>query len=344
MPRVVRHLTVAPLFLMLVVLLLVLSPVLLGLAAVLSLAVDRTWRPLRAVAFVLTYLAYDAATVLVGLGLWLRLDGRGMMRGEAMQTRHYALMQWLFAGLADSCGRILRVQFDVHGAEAVAALESLEQPLIVLSRHAGPGDSFLLVADLLARGRRPRIVLRSALQLDPGIDVLGNRLPFCWVAKRRGTSTDAAGRIATIAVEMDSRAALLLFPEGGNVTRERRIGSIRHLRRHGLRRRARQAADMQHLVAPRPTGVLAAVDAAPGAAVVFIAHTGLAGMDAGIFKRIPTNRTIRVQMWLAPAAHIPATDEGRVEWLFDWWQRLDEWVGNNQGGDASHSAVVSDLL
>ena len=52
----------------------------------------------------------------------------------------------------------------------------------MLSRHAGPGDSFLLVHQLLSvYGRRPRVVMKAALQFDPSLDVLGNRLPNVFV-------------------------------------------------------------------------------------------------------------------------------------------------------------------
>jgi len=52
----------------------------------------------------------------------------------------------------------------------------------VLSRHAGPGDSFLLIHQLLSvYGRRPRVVMKAALQFDPSLDVLGNRLPNVFI-------------------------------------------------------------------------------------------------------------------------------------------------------------------
>jgi hypothetical protein len=31
-------------------------------------------------------------------------------------------------------------------------------------------------------------------------------------------------------------------------------------------------------------------------------------------------------MWLEPAAERPTDPEQQVEWLYRWWQRLDEWV------------------
>jgi 1-acyl-sn-glycerol-3-phosphate acyltransferase len=341
MARVLRHLLVAPAFLILVLAVVVVSPLILAVAAIVSLLVDRRWRPLRCAVFVLLYLVHDALAVLAGFGLWLRLAGTGRMRGEAMQTRHYALLEWLLTRLSCGAARILVVTVEVQGSEALTALSALDRPLIVLSRHAGPGDSFLLVGVLLTHGRRPRIVLRSALQLDPGIDLLGSRLPFCWVNKNSGGSAQACQRITSIAAEMDGRGALLLFPEGGNFTHARRRGSIRRLLRQGLRRRARQAADMQHLVAPRPGGALAALAGARDASVVFVAHSGLAGMSAGLLHRIPTDRTLRVQMWLVPPAQIPAAEEARTEWLFQWWQRLDEWVEANADPGGSLPAVAA---
>ena len=68
--------------------------------------------------------------------------------------------------------------------------------MVVLSRHAGPGDSFLLVHTLMDRDhlRRPRIVLKDVLQLDPLIDVYLNRLPNHFVHGRSGRRRRLRGR------------------------------------------------------------------------------------------------------------------------------------------------------
>jgi 1-acyl-sn-glycerol-3-phosphate acyltransferase len=131
---------------------------------------------------------------------------------------------------------------------------------------------------------------------------------------------------------MSRRDALVLFPEGGNVTEKRREGAIRHLRLEGLHREAEQAAAMRHVVAPRPGGVLAAVAANPGADVVFVSHSGLAGMTATLWRRVPVDITLLVHLWLVPAARIPTDEAARLEWLFGWWQRIDDWV-SAQAGD-----------
>ena len=62
-------------------------------------------------------------------------------------------------------------------------------PLPVLSRHAGPGDSFVLIDGLLNGdhvGRRLRIVLKDLLQWNPCVDVLINRIPNRFVPAHGG--------------------------------------------------------------------------------------------------------------------------------------------------------------
>src|SRR4029450_6899592 len=70
----------------------------------------------------------------------------------------------------------LRIEIEEPELTPEEARARLTPPVIVLSRHAGPGDSFLLVHQLLSRYRRkPRIVMKAALQFDPGLDVVINR-------------------------------------------------------------------------------------------------------------------------------------------------------------------------
>ena len=60
------------------------------------------------------------------------------------------------------------------------------RPLIVLSRHAGPGDSLLLIHYLLSVcERRPRVVMKATLQLDPSMDILANRVPNAFLHRRQ---------------------------------------------------------------------------------------------------------------------------------------------------------------
>jgi hypothetical protein len=106
---------------------------------------------------------------------------------------------------------------------------------------------------------------------------------------------------------MGDRDALVIFPEGGNFTPGRRLRAIDGLRRAGRRGRARQAARLGHVLAPRPAGTVSAIDAAPHSDLVIVAHTGLDHLDsaAAIWKGIPLRGPLRVTWWRIPAGDVP---------------------------------------
>jgi hypothetical protein len=39
---------------------------------------------------------------------------------------------------------------------------------------------------------------------------------------------------------------------------------------------------------------------------------------------------VRVKFWRYPAASVPATEEERIAWLYERWQILDDWVGEQR--------------
>ena len=95
---------------------------------------------------------------------------------------------------------------------------------------------------------------------------------------------------------------------------------------------------MEHLSAPRPGGALAALESAPDADVVFMAHCGFPDGFGQAWRELPDPKPILVQMWHVPAREIPAGTEARIEWLFGWWRTLDAWVGA-QRAQASSTAT-----
>jgi hypothetical protein len=124
----------------------------------------------------------------------------------------------------------------------------------------------------------------------------------------------------------------VIFPEGGNFTPERRQRGIDRLRKLGLERMARRAEQMTHVLAPRPGGLLAALDAAPEADVVLVAHTGLDHMltVGDVWRELPMDKVIVMRWWQVPRDEIPAEREARIDWLFGWWEQIDEWIAEHQ--------------
>ena len=85
---------------------------------------------------------------------------------------------------------------------------------------------------------------------------------------------------------------------------------------------------MPHVLPPQPSGTLAALSADRQADVVFAAHTGLglAAYPGQFWRDMPIGRTLYTRVWLVHASDVPATDAEQIEWLYDLWQRIDEWI------------------
>jgi 1-acyl-sn-glycerol-3-phosphate acyltransferase len=244
---------------------------------------------------------------------------------------HYQLVGWYLDVLYREAVRVLRLRIEIEGPHPD---EYLNRPLVVCSRHAGPGDSFLLAHALVNWYRRePRIVLTENLQWDPALDVVLNRLPNRFV---RGGGPALQRRIAELATALDHDDAFLIFPEGGNFTERRRLAAIERLRRRGLEDMARRSEAMRHVLAPRPGGLTAALAAAPEADVVWVAHAGLDQLYtlADVWRELPLDQTVRMRWWRVPVEEVPRTEQEQVEWLYQWWERIDGWIDDvrREGG------------
>jgi 1-acyl-sn-glycerol-3-phosphate acyltransferase len=206
-------------------------------------------------AFLVTYLALEVAALAGALAVWVRCGPawrRDAVRYqdlnfrliERLLARLYRAACWLFGLRVEVCaGQLERQEVRARAAPG---------PVIFLARHAGPGDTFLLLYGLLAyAGRRPLLVLKHTLALDPWIDVLLSRVPHSFIDPGRH-GPQAIASISVLAAGMGDRDALVIFPEGGNFTPGRRRRAIDGLRRAGRRGRARQAARLGHVLAPRP--------------------------------------------------------------------------------------------
>jgi 1-acyl-sn-glycerol-3-phosphate acyltransferase len=215
----------------------------------------------------------------------------------------------------------------------------------VLSRHAGPGDSFLLIHQLLTvYQRRPRVVMKATLQLDPSVDITGNRLPNVFIKRRQTGERIFTEQIERLARGLDQNGALVIFPEGGNWTPHRWRRGIRRLEHSGRSDLASRAREMPNLLPPRPGGTLAAIKACPGADVIFVAHAGLDRITSvgDVWRRFPIDQVIRAKWWRVPVDEVPrsADHEAQVQWLYDWWERIDDWISENRPGGAPVPADI----
>ncbi|HEX6873745.1 MAG TPA: hypothetical protein VF163_21810 [Micromonosporaceae bacterium] len=396
-----RRLVLAPLVILIALTAVLLSPLLLLLAAVAVPSRDGRRRALRLVWFGVAWLVMECAALAACLGLWIASGFGGRLHTEASMDRHYGLVRWFLATLFRRALRVFRLRVEIEEPPATAEelAARLTRPVIVLSRHAGPGDSFLLVHHLLSLYRRkPRIVMKAALQFDPSLDVVINRLPHAFVRPNRSrqaippprTSPEQSGQavpppaavvpsaavapptevvppeaappsagsvtpvtapadpaqvraaermdgavvaeIRRLASSLGPTGALVIFPEGGNFTPNRWRHGISRLEASQRHEEARRARGMANLLPPRSGGAFAAIDSAPTADVIFVAHTGLDDLITvgDVWRALPMEQVIKARWWRVPAAEVPRDRDELVRWLYDWWERIDAWIADNR--------------
>ena len=124
----------------------------------------------RLTAFGLCWLWLETIGVAVATAMWL--TGR---TGDV--EAHYRLQRWwadrMLSALRVTCGVTIHV-------DGVSELHPA--PVVVLVRHASLADSLLAVWAVTKQGQlNPRVVLKKELLADPCLDVVGNRLPNCFL-------------------------------------------------------------------------------------------------------------------------------------------------------------------
>ncbi len=331
-PRPVRRVT-GPLLLGALVLAVVLLPALVAVALVASLFLPGRLRALRLLAFALVYLALEVAGLAAAAVLWVAAGLGRRLHAPRIRAAHYTVLRLVLDVLMRAAQRLFALRLVTDGESWTPLDDGVPgstNAMVVLSRHAGPGDSFLLVQTLMNRDhlRQPRIVLKDVLQLDPLIDVYLNRLPNSFVGSGPGSGDAATEAITDLARGLGEEDALLIFPEGANFTPQRRLRAIQRLRDRGLVAAVRSAEALRHVLPPRPAGVTAALRAAPHADVVFVAHTGLDHLDGvrDLWRALPMDKTLHLRWWFVPAAQVPRGEAELADWLFRWWATIDDWV------------------
>ncbi|HEU4757494.1 MAG TPA: 1-acyl-sn-glycerol-3-phosphate acyltransferase [Agromyces sp.] len=335
-PKWVRRLILGPLVVLAALGATLLLPAWLVVATAVSIFIEPRLRTPRLLWMVNLYLLWDAAALLALFALWIASGFGWRIHTPPFQRAHYRLVARMLEFLFWNAYWVLRLEIDVRVPEG---FHDDDRPRVIASRHAGPGDSFILVHAVFDWFRRsPRIVLKDTLQWDPAIDVVLHRLPNRFIAppsesgRRRPSDGQLLTRIRDLATDMGPRDALVIFPEGGNFTERRRSRAIERLRAAGLDSAADRAARLQNVMAPRPAGFFAAVDAAPEADVFFVAHTGLDRIRtiSDVWRELPTDKTIVMRFWNVPRSEIPAGPDERTDWLMREWERIDEWIAEHR--------------
>ncbi len=327
-----RRLVLAPAVVALTVVVLTTVPLWVFGAAFLSPVVPGRLRPLRLLWVALLHLVLESLMLVELFGLWIASGFGAKIRSPFFERIHYDLVETYLRVMFREANRVLALTIEQDGPTPDAFPG---EPLLVCCRHAGPGDSFILMHALMNTFlREPRVVLKDTMAWDPAIDVILNRLPSRFISPSPGGSGDDVEReIAELATDLDENDAFVIFPEGGNFTPRRRLRAIDSLRRRGHATMAARAEKLKNVLAPKPGGVLAALEAAPREAdILMVAHTGLDHMFtvADVWRELPMDKTITMRWWRVEREEIPEGPDAQIDWLFSWWEHIDAWIAEHR--------------
>ena len=252
-----------------------------------------------------------------GFGLAWRRNNRWTVRAESYWS------DWNARVMA----AIYDITYDIEGTEVLR-----DGPSILLMRHASVNDTILPIGLAThGQGVRLRIVLKAELLWAPIVDAIGHRIPTAFIRRSSGDAARELEVVRAVTPALHRHEAIMIFPEGTRFTPERHAQLLGKLRTKDPSAAA-EAEQLTHVLPFRTGGVLALMDGAPEAALVFCAHTGyersakLEDFIAGGLYRA----TVKVKMWRVAAADLPTEPDARVAFLHAEWRKVNAWVAQHQ--------------
>ncbi|MDA8045858.1 MAG: 1-acyl-sn-glycerol-3-phosphate acyltransferase [Actinomycetota bacterium] len=301
----------------------------LAVVGILTAPLDRRRRILRLAAMGGAYLSVELVALGLLLGTWVRRPVR-----DAAVTRddEVRILGWALDRILAAARRTVGLRIALPPVPPGSVLDGRD-PVLVLARHGGVGDSYTLVWLLAARfGRCPRVVLKRVLLWEPLIDVALSRLGACFLPPSTRAGPGRQARVGALAADLRPGDALLLFPEGGNWTPHRRLAGLARQWAARKPEAVRAAALMEHVLLPRLGGVTACLEARPALPVVVVAHTGLDTITSarGLWRALPFSAPMAIRWW--PAAAPPPDGDERLAWLTTEWAVVDQWIDARRAG------------
>ena len=271
----------------------------------------------RVLSFALGWSMLETIGVAASTVLWVA------GRSEDLDA-HFVLQRWWADRLVDVLHQTTGLTFDVEGVEALAP-----GPIVMCARHASVADALIPMWLLGQVGMRPRYVLKDDLQLDPCLDIVGNRLPNHFVDRDPSDNSDEFAQLELLSWGMGAQDATIIFPEGMVVTDTARARALDGIAARDPERAVR-VSGLRVLAPVRPGGTAALLRGAPDADLVFITHTGLESLQrlADAPRQIPFDQPVRIQITRVARQDIPAGD-AFTPWLDDQWARLDRQVAED---------------
>ncbi|MCB8914787.1 MAG: 1-acyl-sn-glycerol-3-phosphate acyltransferase [Thermoleophilales bacterium] len=213
-------------------------------------------------------------------------------------------------------------------------LEGMENtgpgPFILMPRHVSILDN--LIGDVFI-GHPQRIgvryVIKEEIRALTPIDIGGRWIPTVFVKRGSLDSKTEIGAVRALTHDMSPGEIMAIYPEGTRPTRKK-IERAQEVIAEKQPEIAPMAARLNHLLPPRLGGPLAILDEARGGIdIVFCGHVGFEGLRtvADVMAGVLVGRHIKIRFWRFKGSEIPEGEMARTEWLYEKWQMIDDWVG-----------------
>lgn len=297
-------------------------PAVLVIFVLIDLCMNRRLPLTRAYLVISFYLFWESLGVLAAFAVWVFPGPRSP---RSFLQCNYVLQRIWVDGFTRVGSLLFSLTPDVRGVFTFG-----ERPFLLLARHTSLADTILVSWIVLVRHKiRMRFVMKQELLWDPCLDIVGNRLPNYFVDRNAKDNTQEIANIASLAGGLGPGEGVVMYPEGTRFSEEKRVKALQRLEGQGHTELLQYAEEMLHVLPPRLAGTMALLENAPGADVVFFAHTGFesAASFSEFFRGSMIGREVRVQYWAVPASDVPADHVTRKQWLYREWLHMDEVVG-----------------
>ena len=289
-------------------------PIWFPVSVILDLARARWRLPMaRLLGFAVIWSWVECAGVTRAFGEWVRGSSHD-------PERNYELMSWWTGALMGGLRATTGLRIEVDGSDALTTGNA-----VLLSRHASLGDSLVSAWVLCCMaGLQPRYVLKKELLGDPCLDIVGLRVPNCFVDRGATDSGPELEAITALSNDLSSESVAVIFPEGTRASDAKRARALDRIAERDPARAARMSA-LKHLLPPRPAGSRALVGGSSDADVILVWHTGFDGLDSfgGILRKLAmAPRPARLVARRIPRSDVPEGPDFDV-WLDEQWLRMD---------------------
>lgn len=282
------------------------------------------WAMIRAILIATVFLSCEMIGIAASLLIWL-FSFVWIGGGERKFLQwNFALQQWWAGALFSAAQRIYGLKLEITGEEIN------DGPVIVFIRHTSLADT-LLPSALFSRrqGLVLRYVLKRELLWDPCLDIVGNRLPNAFVERGTGKIAGGVAAVKRLMSGLTDRDGILIYPEGTRFTPTKQAKVLARLSEKGDQQLYEKARALKFVLPPKLSGPLALLEQNENADAIFCVHTGLerANTARDLLDGRIVGQTVRVNCWRVPFAEIPQRREERINWLFEHWAKVDDWVG-----------------